>query len=251
MLSNHFPIGAVVIPLVLKSNQHAIMTSKHKQPSGAKGKPASGLKLTPEQQAALALSETIKVREKPKKLAKAKAKKPDSSPQASKPQVEPRKRGRVTTYDQTTVDHICERIAEGEPLRQICREDGMPAWRTVYSWMSVNDEFAARFARARDIGEEAIGQECLDIADNAANDWMEKFDQHGECIGWQLNGDHVQRSKLRIETRLKLLAKWNPKKWGDKVDMNHGGQKDNPIQALFQQVQGTPIRPAGVEGDEQ
>ena len=32
--------------------------------------------------------------------------------------------------------------------------------------------------------------------------------------------DHIQRAKLRIDTRLKLLAKWNPKKWGDKLDVD-------------------------------
>ena len=33
--------------------------------------------------------------------------------------------------------------------------------------------------------------------------------------------DMLGHRKLQIETRLKLLAKWNPKKWGDKqtIDM--------------------------------
>ena len=121
------------------------------------------------------------------------------------------------------VESILARIAEGEPLRQICREENMPGWVTVYSWLDSDPNFAERFARAREKGEDAIAQECMDIADNASNDWMERYDQDGEkCIGWQINGDHVQRSKLRIETRLKLLAKWNPKKWGERqtVDMN-------------------------------
>lgn len=36
--------------------------------------------------------------------------------------------------------------------------------------------------------------------------------------------DMIEHRKLRIETRLKLLAKWNPKKYGDKLDLNHGGE---------------------------
>ena len=36
-------------------------------------------------------------------------------------------------------------------------------------------------------------------------------------FGPRVNAEHIQRSKLRIETRLKLLAKWNPKKYGDKL----------------------------------
>lgn len=56
-----------------------------------------------------------------------------------------------------------------------------------------------------------------------------------------MNTEHVQRSKLRIETRLKLLAKWNPKKWGEKVDLNHGGQADNPIKTLVENLAGNVV----------
>ena len=137
-----------------------------------------------------------------------------------------KKRGPKSTYTEERAAAILERIALGEPLRQICRDEGQPAWRTVYDWMMEEKDFATRFARARELGEDAIAQECLDIADNAANDWMEQFDAKSESTGWKLNGEHVQRSKLRIETRLKLLAKWNPKKWGEKVAI--GGADDLP-----------------------
>jgi hypothetical protein len=45
--------------------------------------------------------------------------------------------------------------------------------------------------------------------------------------GPRLNAEHVQRSKLRIETRLKLLAKWNPKKYGERVAV--AGDADSPL----------------------
>ena len=73
---------------------------------------------------------------------------------------------------------------------------------------------AGRFGRAREKGEEAIAAECLDIADDTSQDMIDT------AYGPRLNTEHVQRSKLRIETRLKLLAKWNPKKWGDKLDVD-------------------------------
>lgn len=95
----------------------------------------------------------------------------------------------------------------------------MPGLRTVYDWTAANTELSARIARAREDGEEIIAAGCLEIADDSRNDWVEKFGKEGEFAGWQFNAEHVQRSKLRIETRLKLLAKWNPKKYGDKVDV--------------------------------
>lgn len=124
---------------------------------------------------------------------------------------------------QAQKDKICALIAEGTPLRVICRMDGMPAWRTVYDWIKADEAFASQMESARALGYDAIAEETLDIADDARNDWMETLDDEGKGVGWRLNGDHVQRSKLRIETRLKMLAKWHPSKYGEKVDVAHGG----------------------------
>lgn len=154
-----------------------------------------------------------------------------------------RGRGRPSRYTDEIAAEILSRIAKGETLRSICREDHMPSWNTVYAWRESVPGFSERLARARDDGEEAIAQECMEIADSAKNDWMETHGQ--DDVGYKLNGEHVQRSKLRIETRLKLLAIWNPKKWGAKVDLNHGVQPENPLAKLLEQVQGTPMRPAG------
>lgn len=129
--------------------------------------------------------------------------------------------GRPTKYTQEIANEICERIAQGEPLRQICRDDHMPGWVAVYRWLQTYPEFSEHFARSRELGFDAIAEETLDISDDARNDWMEKQGKDSE--GYQLNGEHVQRSKLRVETRLKLLAKWSPKKYGDKQQVELSG----------------------------
>ena len=135
--------------------------------------------------------------------------------------------GRKSTYDPEKARIMCEMLSEGIPLREICRQDGFPAWRTVYDWMKKDPDLSTAIAHARDVGYDALAEECLDIADNASNDWMERINDKGEVTGWQVNGEHVQRSKLRIETRLKLLAKFNPKKYGDRVAL--AGDDENPV----------------------
>jgi len=136
--------------------------------------------------------------------------------------------GRHSSYTTELADEIVDRLSEGEPLRRICRDEHMPSWRTFYDWVEARPDFAARITRARELGEDSIAQECFDIADNAANDWMIRNGMDDEP-SWSVNGEHIQRSKLRIETRLKLLAKWNPKKWGEKVTQTvEGGEK--PLQ---------------------
>ena len=117
-------------------------------------------------------------------------------------------------------------IESGKTLRAYCRQDGKPSYGTVYDWLEADAKDAgiesSRFARARELGEEQIMQECLAIADET---------QTGEIVTVKADGtkevktaDMIEHRKLRIETRLKLLAKWNPKKYGDKLDLNVSGE---------------------------
>ena len=131
------------------------------------------------------------------------------------------KTGRPSTYDPAVATKICEQLSEGISLREICRQEGMPPWQTVYSWMERDASLVEAIARAREIGYDALAEECLKIADDGTNDYVE-----GER-GPQLNSEHIQRSKLRIETRLKLLAKWSPKRYGERVQV--AGDADNPV----------------------
>ena len=147
-------------------------------------------------------------------------------------------RGGPSKFTEALADEIVLRLSAGETLRSICRDEHTPSWKAVYDWIADKADFASRIARARELGEDAIAQECLDIADNATNDWMEKRDSSGDAVGWQLNGDHVQRSKLRIETRLKLLAKWNPKKYGDKMQTELSGPNGSAIVPIINITRG-------------
>ena len=132
--------------------------------------------------------------------------------------------GNVKYHDRSAIiDEIVERLANGEPLRQICRDEKMPGWRIVYDWMDADKEIAARIASGRELGEEAILADCLRIADDGKSDIY--LDSEGRE---RADMDHIQRSKLRIETRLKLLAKWNPKKWGERMQL--AGDPAQPLQ---------------------
>ena len=151
--------------------------------------------------------------------------------------------GRPSIYSQEITTAICARIAEGVSLRKICEMDGMPAKPTVFNWLARYPEFVDQYTRAKQQGAEVMAEELLEIADDGTNDWIEKLDKDGNPIGEMLNHEHVQRSKLRIDTRKWLLAKLQPKKYGEKIDLNHGGQEGNPVLALLQQVSGNTLKP--------
>lgn len=129
--------------------------------------------------------------------------------------------GRLPTYSETTADMICERLSKGEPLAQICRDEDMPGLRTVYDWRDGNEQFAARIARARDAGFDQIAMDALHIADESEHDTIRTES------GDRPNSEWISRSKLRVETRLKLLAKWDPKRYGDRQLI--GSDPENPL----------------------
>lgn len=135
---------------------------------------------------------------------------------------------------------IVEWISEGRTLREYCRQEGRPTFQTVYVWRDEDEDFAGRFARARSLGHDAILQECQEIADDASNDWMERVDEDGHSEGWRVNGDHVSRSKLRVWTRLELLKRWDPQRFGDKVAVG-GDPSGVPIKVENQGPTPPPI----------
>lgn len=106
-------------------------------------------------------------------------------------------------------------ISEGIPLRQLCREQGVGK-TAVYDWFDEDKELSGRIACARVKGWDELAEQCLEIADDGSRDYA--VDEDGRKVA---DHDHIQRSKLRIETRLKLLAKWDPKRYGDKVQQDH------------------------------
>lgn len=140
--------------------------------------------------------------------------------------------GRTSTYSPEIVERICERLSQGEPLAAICREDGMPGARTVYDWCEKDKDVAAVIARARDAGEEWLAAECLQIANTPVSGVIEKMEPNKEgdlVVVERRREDMLGHRKLQIETRLKLLAKWNPKKWGEKVEQTHLGDASAPV----------------------
>lgn len=133
-------------------------------------------------------------------------------------------------WDQKEIkNQVVDWISEGKTLREFCRQEGKPSFVTIYNWKDADEDFALRFARARDAGEDVIAQECLAIADapHAGQIVTEKADGSVETK----TADMVEHRKLRIYTRLQLLAKWNPKKYGDKVQQEVTGANGGPIQS--------------------
>lgn len=106
---------------------------------------------------------------------------------------------------------LLQGLSEGVPLRTLCRELGLGRW-VVYRWIDADERFAARVAQARLQGHDALAEEALEIADASEGDWKERERGSGGPVAVT---DHIQRAKLRVDTRLRLLAKWDPRRYGE------------------------------------
>lgn len=109
----------------------------------------------------------------------------------------------ATKKSPEVVEEILARLSDGEPLAAICRSDERFPHPVVWGrWVDADEQLAIAYARARDVGAHAIAEQALALADGVA-----------------VHGESIQKAKLQIETRLKLLAKWNPKLYGDTTKM--------------------------------
>ena len=124
--------------------------------------------------------------------------------------------GRPSDFTQEIADAICERLADGESLRSICLSDDMPSKTSVFRWLTANETFRDQYASAREAQADAFVDEMVDIADDTSRDFKTKTNSDGEEYE-VADTDHIQRSKVRIDTRKWVAARMQPKKYGDKV----------------------------------
>jgi len=157
------------------------------------------------------MPETIsKAVKKTAKTPKAKTQAQGSPAPAKKPV------GAPTTYNNHIATVICIRIAEGESLNRILKEQGMPAQSSVYEWLLRHPEFAEKYTRAREEQADTLADEIIDIADESP-ETVEVRDKEGNVLDIKIDSGYVSYQKQRIEARKWTAMKLKPRKYGDRV----------------------------------
>lgn len=138
--------------------------------------------------------------------------------QTSQVAVEPRKGpGRPPTFDSEVFDDICNLIADGKTLLQICRIEGMPHASTVRRWIAVGTkELRDQYARSRALGLEVLADEIVEIADDSSGDVKTIETANGSYE--TLDREFAERSKIRIDARKWMLSKLAAHTYGDKIE---------------------------------
>lgn len=150
--------------------------------------------------------------------------------------------GRPTTFDEQVASGILERLSGGTPLAEICRDEGMPHPSTFRRWCDTGEHelngvpLAIAYAQAREDGFDALAAEALQIANTPCEGEIVTDD--GEKVTTKRE-DMLGHRKLQVETRLKLLAKWDPKRYGDLVKLS-GADGESPIPIVSIKGEMTP-----------
>lgn len=167
---------------------------------------------------------------------KANAKGAAAPPKASKaPKKMGAPKGSGSKYTEEIAEQICDLVSNGVNLRKVCRMEGMPSWRTVYNWVVEKPDFASRLARARELGYDSLAEEALEISNTPEIGTKKVYSSGAEEKDDSVTvteEDMLGHRKLQIDTRLKLLAVWDPKRYGNKVQL--GGDAENPIKVEAQ-----------------
>jgi hypothetical protein len=109
------------------------------------------------------------------------------------------------------IEQVLTRIAHGETLAALGRElDFHPVnWG---KWVAADEALAVAYAQARDVGGDALAEQALAL-----------IDEEPARVEGRVDPGHVQWRRAQVDTRLKLLACWNPKKYGAKQQTEISG----------------------------
>lgn len=157
---------------------------------------------------------------KPKPKPKPEPKKPAGKAMAERPP------GKPTVFTPAIGRRILDGLCKGMPLTILCVAEDMPGYDTVRDWAAADPLFYVALTRARNAGFDQIALDALAIADTP---------MEGEIItdkadgGGNRRADMLGHRRLQVETRLKLLEKWDPTRYGRKNTREVSGSAGGPV----------------------
>jgi len=162
----------------------------------------------------------------------------------TKEKAAPKKRGPKPVITASQWDQIFDLISTSDSgLEGICKKVGV-IHSTVIRRIAADKEICTRYARAKAIQADYILETLLDIADDSRNDWIEREDKEGS-VSLVENKEAMRRTQIRLQERHWILARLNPKKYGDKLDLTSDGDKIEPTKI---QVEVLPVKKAAKNG---
>jgi len=133
------------------------------------------------------------------------------------------------TYTDEAWDEIITRHSAGETIATICRSDPnrLPSAVNVSVRAGRDAAFGKRLTHARVAFADSIFDEAMDIARGERSTPRMKTDAKGNVVvDLVATKADVHRDRLVVDTLLRVVAKINPAKYAERVNINHSGGID-------------------------
>jgi hypothetical protein len=121
-------------------------------------------------------------------------------------------------YSEAIAGEICERIAAGEFLINICELPDFPTVRRVNRWLKEHSDFAALHKDAVNDRLNVLEDQLIVIADSSENDF--KLVTKGGKKTKVFDAEVVSRAKLRCDVRRATLRSYRPERWSEQTTLN-------------------------------
>lgn len=132
-------------------------------------------------------------------------------------------------WDDGAIDEILERVAGGASLRSCTRGPCAKISETSFRrWLAADIRgLWVRYARAREMQAESWADEIKELADTCELGTRREINPDGGVK--VIEGDMIERAKLRIDARKWLMAKLHPKKYGENAGTNINIDQRNAV----------------------
>ena len=123
---------------------------------------------------------------------------------------------------------VCDELAKGRSLREICRSGDMPGYTTVMEAVQRDEELHEMYVKARAIGAEVLADEMIELARAPLDN-----------VDSKLASAEVQRRRVQIDTYKWCFARMQPRGIRNKAEdvpannvitLNWGGGTDEAVQ---------------------
>ena len=123
---------------------------------------------------------------------------------------------------QAIFEDILDEIIDGRAIRNILKDKGMPRALSFFQWLKSRPDWQEQYSYACELRQELLFEKMMEIAENPETGEEITLDHNGTKI---VQKDMIQHRNLKVNTLKWQLAKLNPKKYGDKVDLTTDGEK--------------------------
>jgi hypothetical protein len=120
-------------------------------------------------------------------------------------------------------NEICDNVIENKISFNKAVEKSPINLVTFYKWITENEIFEKLYKYAREIRSDVLFEEIIEIADTTEEGEVTKISERGIEVK---KGDMTDHRRLKVDARKWVVARMQPKKYGDKIDVTSG---DEPI----------------------